>query len=97
MIEEKSTETNQVNDVVNSLILVSIKAEKVRVLFNLLLESLNLNPRSSRKEFFDAMIELHEKEQEAQKQLGLLQAREAMANRKATQNKGKKGSLSVSN
>lgn len=74
-------------DVVNELIQVSLKAERIRVLFNLILENLNLNPRSSRKEFFDAMYDLYEKEQSAQQQLGAIQAREALKVKKKTAKK----------
>lgn len=84
--EEVSATINDVgaNEIVNQLIEVSLKAERIRVLFNLILENLNLSPKSSRKEFFDAMYELYEKEQTAQRQLGAMQAREAMNTRKKT-------------
>jgi len=84
-------------DGINELLVLLNKADRCRHLFNILLEQLGLSPQSSRKDFFDAMLSLHEKSESASKALGELTARQAMTAKKKKEKTPSEPSVSVSN
>jgi len=82
-------------DSIQGLLVLLNKADRCRHLFNLLLEQLGLSPQSSRKDFFDAMLDLHDKSESASKALGELTARQAIQGKKKVE-KTPKGDPGVS-
>jgi len=82
---------------IQGLLVVLNKADRCRHLFNILLEQLGLSPSSSRKDFFDAMTNLHDQSENAAKALGEISAREALKAQKRGKKTPTDGAVSVSN
>lgn len=85
-------------DKIQELLVAERKCNRIQMLFELLLEQMDLSPQSSRKEFFDKLTEFHTLQMEVTNEIGKMVAAQSRVDKpKRVKKTGEEASLSVSN